>query len=87
MSQTFTPPVAYQQPMAAQNERSPMWSRFSIPVPYTVTKLTTGGYVRELEHNPDRADIDVVYAGGHQYVVSDAEAAALTAAGYGSCLA
>lgn len=73
--------------MAPQNERSPLWSRYSIPVPYTVTKLTTGGYVRELEHDTDRANIEVVYEGGHQYVVSDDEAALLTAAGYGSCLA
>jgi hypothetical protein len=86
LSYVFTPPVAYQQPMATQNERSPLWSRYSIPVPYTVTKLTTGGYVRELEHDADRANIEVVYEGGHEHTVTDAEAALLTAAGYASCL-
>ena len=75
----FIPPVAYQQPFS---ERSPLWCRVSIPVPYTVVKLTTGAYVQELEHNPSRAGIEVVYEGGHVYVVSDAEGEALIAAGY-----
>ena len=34
----------------------------------------------------DFVDADAVYVGGHEYVVSDAEAADLTAAGYGDNL-
>lgn len=82
----FTPPVAFQQPMARENERSPLWSRVKIDVPYTVVKLTTGGYVQELEHDPDREGIAVVYEGGHVHTVTDDEAALLTAAGYAACL-
>lgn len=77
----FTPPIAYQRPYS---ERSPFWSRVTIAVPYTVVKTTSGGYRQEVEHDPDLADIAVVYEGGHVFVVDDAEAAQLTAAGYGS---
>lgn len=75
----FTPPVAYQQPFS---ERSPLWCRVTISVPYTVVKLTSGAYVQELEHNPDREGIEVVYEGGHIFTVSDEEGASLIAAGY-----
>lgn len=75
----FTPPIAYTKPFS---ERSPLWSRITIPVPYTVTKLADGRYVRELEHDPDQPGIVRVYEGGKFHLVDDDEATLLIAAGY-----
>jgi hypothetical protein len=86
MPYEFLTPTAHEQPMAPEGQRSPLWSRVRIPVGYTVVKTTAGGYRQEREHNPDRADIAVVYHGGHRHIVSDDEAASLIAAGYGPYL-
>lgn len=45
-----------------------------------VWKLTNGTYTEVQPLDPDT--VAVIYHGGHIYVVSDAEATALTAAGY-----
>lgn len=86
MPYEFETPVAYYRPCEEVGRRSPLWSRVKFPVQYTVVKTTAGTYRQEIEHNPDRDDIAVVYEGGHIATVSDDEAAALTAAGYGSGL-
>lgn len=75
----FTPPVSHYEPMS---ERSPLWSRVKIPVPWTVVKTTSGGYRLEQVHDPDQPDIDRVYLGGHVHLVDNAEAASLMGAGY-----
>ena len=82
----FQTPTAYEQPMAPESQRSPLWSRVRIPVGMTVVKTTAGGYRREIVHDPDASDIAVVYDGGHRYVVSDDEAQDLIDAGYGPYL-
>lgn len=82
----FDPPVNYLQPVEEIGRCHPLWSRVRFPVFYTITKLTNGSYIRETEHNPDRADVAVVYEGGHRFTVDDTEATALTAAGYGANL-
>ena len=46
-----------------------------------VWKKTDGTFT---EVQPDNEDIDTVYYGGHILTITDAEAAALTAAGYGA---
>ena len=51
-----------------------------------VSLIKQGANYRQVE-NPSDEEIaagDVTYLGGHTYLVSDAEAAALTAAGYGA---
>ncbi len=63
-----------------------LWRRLKIDVGQTVIKKD-GFY--SLLTNPDSdvwENADVAYLGGYTYIVSDAEAAALTAAGYGSGL-
>jgi hypothetical protein len=63
-----------------------LFGRMKIDVGAAVVKLDTGAYVLENTHNPDREGIVIVYDGGHVYTVDDAEAADLTAAGYGEYL-
>jgi hypothetical protein len=82
MPQTFTPPIAHTIPMGT----GPLFGRMKIQVGACVVKTTSGAYRTENTHNPDRDDIAVVYDGGHVYTVDDAEAADLTAAGYGEYL-
>lgn len=63
----------------------PLTSRINYPTGATVLK--SGGFYTTRWDAPSQADInsaDIVYLGGHSYIVSQAEAAALTAAGYGS---
>lgn len=62
------------------------------PQGVTIFKLTDGSYTTTQPYPyldasvypSDEATVLVTYLGGHQYQVSAAEAAALTAAGYGS---
>jgi hypothetical protein len=63
----------------------PLTSR--IPYPTGACVLKSKGFYTTRWDAPVEADIenaDVVYLGGHEYVISQAEAAALTAAGYGA---
>lgn len=51
-----------------------------------VSVLVTGSTVRQVQY-PSQEDVeaaDFAYLGGHIYDISDAEAATLTAAGYGA---
>jgi hypothetical protein len=63
-----------------------LWSRVKFQQGLAVTKFRNGTYKLEQVHDPDMADIDVVYLGGHEYVVTDAEALNLIAAGYAANL-
>jgi hypothetical protein len=63
----------------------PLMSRVGIPTGATVLK--TAGFYTIDWGSPSQADInaaDVTYLGGHEYIISATEAAALTAAGYGA---
>ncbi|MGZ4519165.1 MAG: hypothetical protein ACXVGA_00945 [Mycobacteriaceae bacterium] len=84
---TFIPPT-YEQAFGpdpssmARANGDRLFSRLTYPVGYAVLK-TNGFYT--LVRNPDAESIasaDVAYLGGHTYLVSDQEAADLTAAGY-----
>jgi hypothetical protein len=80
----FRPPKV--QRRFSHDHRDFLWTRVSYEEGLTVVKTTSGGYRQEAVHNPDADDVDVIYSGGHVYLVDDDEAAALTTAGYGSCL-
>jgi hypothetical protein len=80
----FTPPTV--QRRISMDHRDFLWSRVSYSEGVTVVKTTSGGYRQESFHNTNADDIAVVYPGGHVCVVDDAEAASLTAAGYGAFL-
>jgi hypothetical protein len=84
MSWTFVPPTV--QRRISLDHRDFLFSRVTYDEGVTVVKTLTGGYRQEQFHDTNKADIAVVYLGGHVYPVDDAEAAALTAAGYGANL-
>lgn len=76
---TLRPPTREQ----AFAPRDRFWSRFTYPV--GIALLVTGSAVVE-KHHPTREEIDAAdyaYLGGYEHVISSAEAAVLTAAGYG----
>lgn len=78
---TFTPPTVEEGPAGG----GPLFFRYKIPRADAVLK-TDGEYTRtRVPTEGEIAAADIYYAGGRGgYVVSDAEAAALTAAGYGA---
>lgn len=80
----FRPPTV--QRRFALDHRDFLWSRVVLEEGVTVVKTTAGGYRQEQLHNTNADDIAVVYPGGHVCRVDDAEAASLTAAGYGAFL-
>lgn len=84
MAWIFTPPTVAEVPPHLR--RHPLFSRLKLDVGVTVIKQD--GFYRQVR-GPESADLDtadVIYLGGHEYVVDDAEAAALTDAGYGANL-
>lgn len=80
----FRPPTV--QRRWSLDHRDFLWSRVVLEEGVTVVKTKAGTYRQESMHISDAADIAVVYPGGHVSLVDDAEAASLTAAGYGSYL-
>lgn len=70
----------------AELGRDRLWGRVTYPVGIAVIKRTDGTYEQSLLADSERPDAAHVYVGGHVHVVDDAEAAALTAAGYGAYL-
>jgi hypothetical protein len=88
MATIFTPPTRSYTPSVTpltpvwQQSPAKYFSKTNIPKPVNVFKLLDGTYT---EQQPALWDqIDLVYYGGHTYEVTSAEAAALTAAGYGA---
>lgn len=81
----FRPPKV-QRRFHKSGHRDFLWDRVSYQEGVTVVKTISGGYRQETFHNGNADDIAVVYPGGHVCLVDDAEAASLTAAGYGSSL-
>ncbi len=63
-----------------------LWSRVTYLRGDAVVRFTNGSFRQVATHDPDLADIDVVYLGGHVHTISDEDAALLTAAGYGQYL-
>lgn len=63
-----------------------LWSRFYIPVSFALLKKDGFYTLVETPADEDVAAADLAYLSGHTYYISDTEAAALTAAGYGNFL-
>ena len=80
----FRPPTVERR--WSLDHRDFLWSRVVLEEGVTVVKTTSGAYRQETFHDTNAGDIAVVYPGGHVSLVDDAEAASLTAAGYGSYL-
>lgn len=80
----FRPPTVRRS--FSPRHRDFLWSKVFYDEGVTVVKTISGGYRQELLHNTEAPDIAVVYPGGSVSRVDDAEAAALTAAGYGAYL-
>lgn len=60
-----------------------LWQHFHYDSGLTVLKWPDGSYQTVEEVDPDLLDqVSIAYIGGHEYDVDEAEAAALTAAGY-----
>lgn len=99
MSRTFSPPTLDRTPAVLPDTRGVQYALWRHVRPMAqglnLFKMSDGTYLLDQQpsnlSNPDpvRADWDVnvpvfTYYGGHIYTISDAEAAALTAAGYGA---
>ena len=81
MYQFTTPTVDY--PLGSDR----LFGRYRYPVGVTVLKNPDGSYYTQ--HIPSEDQMTAaatVYLGGHVHLVSDSEAAALSAAGYGAGL-
>ena len=80
---TTVPPVAADTP--SWQMKPAIWNKSGlIPRSANVFKLNDGTYTETQPY--DLSTVAVTYYGGHSYDVSAAEAAALTAAGYGAYL-
>lgn len=79
MPYLFAPPTV-SRPVGTD----PLWSRFHFQVGQAVLKKDGFYTASEVVTDEDFAAADVAYLGGHTYLVSDTEAAALQAAGYGA---
>lgn len=82
MAYKFLTPVIDRPVMA----KHPLWSRVKLPEAQHVIKYESGAYATRNTYDPDESGVAHVYMGGHVHTVDDAEAAALTAAGYGDLL-
>lgn len=86
----FNPPTVDDVPRVLPSTRGPaywLFRHYAQTRGRTVLKSAAGVYTTVDTPTVDEcAAAAAVYLGGHQYVVSDAEAAALTSAGYGACL-
>ena len=102
MPSVFTPPTVQRVPPVLPETRGLQFALFRHFAPTyqgeNLFKMADGTYQLDAQpqllSNPDpvRADLDLIspvitYYGGHSYTVTDTEAAALTAAGYGAYLA
>lgn len=82
---TFTPRT-YKVPLAFSpaDEARNFWAKLSIDFSFCLLKNGTS-YTEVISPTAEQVDAaTITYYGGHTYVVSAGEAAALTAAGYGS---
>lgn len=77
-----TPVVAL--PFAHSTDR--LWGRVTFDRGYAVVKRTDGTYAQVELVDRDLPGVEHVYVGGHVHLVDEAEAQALTNAGYGAYL-
>ena len=84
MARLFTPPTFTERPVTGERLTE---TRLKITRGVTVLKNQNGSYTSITYPTTDDFNASLfVYQGGHVYTISDAEAALLTAAGYGSNL-
>lgn len=81
MAYRFSPPT-----YRFKNGSDSLFGRRWVDVGQTLLKFGTSYKLYKYVSSEDLTAADVVYLGGHNYIVSDVEAAALTAAGYGAQL-
>jgi hypothetical protein len=88
MSYVFTPPTAPARPLHTNNPQHPAWSLFRHYRPHEAgaNVWIVEGVVTTRQPAGDLATDDREFLGSHIYTVTDAEAALLTAAGYGTNL-
>lgn len=101
MPQTFTPPTLERVPSVLPDTRGVQFALFRYVHPVAqglnVWKMPDGSYLLDqqpqqlsnpdpVNHANDAVTPVITYYGGHTYQVTDAEAAALTAAGFGANL-
>lgn len=63
-----------------------LWGKVRYTRGDTVVRYLDGSFRQSQVHDPDLPGIDKVYLGGHVHTISDADAALLSAAGYGAYL-
>lgn len=80
MTHTFTPPGVERKFSTGDD----LWDRAHLTVGITLLKNGSSYTQEENPADEDVAAADVAYLGGHTYTISDAEASALTEAGYGA---
>lgn len=78
MARIFTPPGRIEQ-----RGKHPLFGR--LPLEVGVSLLKNDGLYRQVSDPADEdiRDADLAFIGGHVYLVTNSEAASLTAAGYG----
>lgn len=86
LSGTYTPKYVFVTPtrQIQMSESHRLYKR--VPYPMGTTVLKEDGIYRQVGGQTDPVDIDnaeMVYLGGHEYVLTEAEVSELTAAGYG----
>ena len=82
MPYLFTTPFQKQGPIGVHR----LWQFYGLERGITVLKTGDGFYETQDPSQEELDDAEVYYLGGHDYVVSDEEAADLTAAGYSEFL-
>lgn len=78
MPYLFTPPVEDEGPMGGNW----LFARYTRKQGVTVYRLDGQFYEDRFPAQDDLVDADLVYLGGHEYVVSASEKAALESVGY-----
>lgn len=81
----FIPPNKL-YPMEPHVQHGRLWTYFDFPVGIAVVKRTDGTYYQTMLVDWESPNLATVYVGGHIHTVDAAEAASLTAAGYGAYL-
>lgn len=82
MPYLFTTPTVDEGPIGAHR----LWWFYKLARGVTVIKTSDGYYETRDPSQEELDEAEVYYLGGHDYVVDDAEAADLTAAGYAQFL-
>jgi len=78
MPYLFIPPVEDEGPMGGNH----LFARYTRKQGVTVYRVDGDFYEDRLPAQDDLDDADLIYLGGHEYIVTDREKAALESVGY-----